>query len=73
MIVMRLTFSKLTAGTKFTWLSQKLTKIDPHWAKSGSRQEYLFSGHELVEIPDASNDCWEELFIQYYQPLGTTP
>lgn len=73
MIAMRLTFSKLTAGTKFTWLSQKLTKIDSHWAKSDSRQEYLFSGHELVEIPDASDECWEKLFLQYYQPLRIRP
>jgi hypothetical protein len=70
---MRLTFSKLKDGAKFTWLSQKMTKIDSHWAKSGSRQEYLFSGHELVEIPDTTDECWEELFLQYYQPIGIKP
>lgn len=70
---MRLTFSKLTAGTDFTWRSQKLTKIDCHWAKSTRRQQYLFSGHEIVEIADASDACWEELFMQYYQPSGLTP
>lgn len=70
---MRLTFSKLTAGADFTWRSQKLTKVDQHWAKSSLRQQYLFSGHEIVEIPDASDACWEELFMQYYQSSRMTP